>query len=553
MKKNNKLKFIPLFICALTSCNVSVTTSDENSTSSLDSTLTNTKDTTETTETTTIESNSDLTSSSTSNATSSEDYTFEYNDVRVNYELDSEGYISYKKNAFKNKSIEDYYDSILNKQGKELKEELYYLIRGHDRIEYDASYIDNIYKEIDGNNNSNHTMNYIYSGVLDNSYAYDKEHVWPKSYGFNDYKDQDAGCDLHNLHPSLGNVNSLRNDLLFMELEENHKNIKNNYYDFVIGYKDEEKLFMPRNESKGDVARTLLYMAVRYEGKEKIDGVKLDSPDLEINNGYIYLKDENINYIGNIETLLKWNMEDKVSKNEVNRNNLIYEKYQHNRNPFIDYPILAELIFNKDCKPYKLELSNNTTHLFDNLKEDEYRGAPNINLNVKDKYVFTDKTKTTGIENSYIKNIHKIFKTNEKDFKMSCGLKSNSITIGNYDKIKVEIEQKYLDALDNYKDSSHTSSSLAMEFDANNIKAFSLYVAEYIPCLYPNFEKDFAGYHVLFSSDNGKSYKVLKSGDLSSIKNYQISYEFEKEVHGRISFVFEGKYPRMNVTKLVLY
>lgn len=47
----------------------------------------------------------------------------------------------------------------------------------------------------------------------------------------------------------------------------------------------------------------------------------------------------------NLSTLLHWNRIDPVSKWERNRNNIIDSLYQHNRNPFIDYPELAEYLW----------------------------------------------------------------------------------------------------------------------------------------------------------------------------------------------------------------
>ena len=95
--------------------------------------------------------------------------------------------------------------------------------------------------------------------------------------------------------------------------------------------------FEPRDEVKGDVARMMFYMAVRYEG--------LDSyPDLELTESM--LPQENKEPIhGVLSTLLEWHRNDPVNEWEKNRNNIIYDSYQNNRNPFIDFPIIAEHIW----------------------------------------------------------------------------------------------------------------------------------------------------------------------------------------------------------------
>ena len=95
--------------------------------------------------------------------------------------------------------------------------------------------------------------------------------------------------------------------------------------------------FEPRDEVKGDVARMLFYMVVRYEG--------LDSyPDLELTESMLP-KGNKEPVHGVLSTLLEWHRNDPVDEWEENRNNIIYNSYQNNRNPFIDFPKLAEHIW----------------------------------------------------------------------------------------------------------------------------------------------------------------------------------------------------------------
>ena len=104
---------------------------------------------------------------------------------------------------------------------------------------------------------------------------------------------------------------------------------------------------------KGDIARILFYMDTRYEGN--ISG---DEPDLNII--------EEVNtypnpQIGNIQTLISWHNQDPVDEFETNRNNVIYN-VQNNRNPFIDYPEFANIIWNEYCNPciYNSNSSNDS-------------------------------------------------------------------------------------------------------------------------------------------------------------------------------------------------
>ncbi|RTY90635.1 endonuclease [Flavobacterium sp. GT3R68] len=80
---------------------------------------------------------------------------------------------------------------------------------------------------------------------------------------------------------------------------------------------------------RGDVARGVFYMSVRYNALNVVNGNPPQNPDY---------------YIGDLATLLTWNMSDPSDDFEMNRNNYIYT-WQVNRNPFIDYPSLADYIW----------------------------------------------------------------------------------------------------------------------------------------------------------------------------------------------------------------
>ncbi|PKK86896.1 MAG: hypothetical protein CVV63_03100, partial [Tenericutes bacterium HGW-Tenericutes-8] len=86
-----------------------------------------------------------------------------------------------------------------------------------------------------------------------------------------------------------------------------------------------------RTEIRGDIARILFYMDIRY------DNLKL-----------VYLSGSQTPakyQMGDLATLLAWHVMDPVDDFEMNRNNVIYG-YQNNRNPFIDHPELVSYIYN---------------------------------------------------------------------------------------------------------------------------------------------------------------------------------------------------------------
>ncbi|WP_324069564.1 MAG: endonuclease [Flavobacterium sp.] len=99
---------------------------------------------------------------------------------------------------------------------------------------------------------------------------------------------------------------------------------------------------------RGDVARALFYMAVRFDGLNVVNGDPSEYlPSTSIASGNI----------GDLATLLVWNHSDPRDDFEMNRNNYIYS-WQMNRNPFIDYPLLVDYIFGVNFgQPWSSSLS----------------------------------------------------------------------------------------------------------------------------------------------------------------------------------------------------
>jgi hypothetical protein len=79
-------------------------------------------------------------------------------------------------------------------------------------------------------------------------------------------------------------------------------------------------------------------MDVRYAGESssEADLVLTDNVG-SITNGSPFM--------GRLSALLRWHRLDPVDASERNRNDLIYERYQRNRNPFVDHPEWAELVY----------------------------------------------------------------------------------------------------------------------------------------------------------------------------------------------------------------
>ncbi len=239
-----------------------------------------------------------------------------------------------------------YYQSAQGLKGDALKWELYSIINNHTEYYYTSSSTDtwDILKETDKDPNNSANVIFLYSGqsilagTAGNEYrsasGWSREHVWAKSRGDFDI-DPPAGTDVHNLRPEDISVNSIRNNRSFdncvtcVEVWDNGE---------FTGSKYDANLwtFEPRDAVKGDVARMIFYMAVRYEGEN-------GEPNLELTENLPNNMDSSP-YHGRLSTLIEWNREDMVDDWERNRNEIIYT-YQHNRNPFIDIPELVEYIW----------------------------------------------------------------------------------------------------------------------------------------------------------------------------------------------------------------
>lgn len=201
---------------------------------------------------------------------------------------------------------------------------------------------------------------YFDSGKSPGTYL-NREHVFPKSYGLGNGDSTPkafAATDMHNLH--LGEA---RNN------QEGHSNYpygnvdKTKPYSKIVstisgkvtGYTGSSSLtgetcYEPLDKDKGDIARSIFYMATCYHN---YDETRENSPALKLSQRPVFLqsstyasqtKSRPCQY-GILGDLLEWNILDPVDDHEIHRNNLCYNAVQFNRNPYIDYPSWAEIAF----------------------------------------------------------------------------------------------------------------------------------------------------------------------------------------------------------------
>ena len=230
--------------------------------------------------------------------------------------------------------------------GENLKQQLHTLIKVTHTTQYSyAALITQIpYTDEDPENSSNLIEIYTGCSVDKNNFGdattdWNREHTWSKSHGnFGDTPP--AGTDLHHLRPCDSTVNSTKSNKDFAE--GGNPVIDNSP---PPGYTGETGCFQtpyswePRDEDKGDVARMIMYMAVRYEGDDPNFPTNLEMVD------YIHSDaDSNQPYYGKLSTLLQWHIIDSPDTREMQRNHRIAER-QGNRNPFIDHPEYAARIW----------------------------------------------------------------------------------------------------------------------------------------------------------------------------------------------------------------
>ena len=163
--------------------------------------------------------------------------------------------------------------------------------------------------------------------------CYNREHSVPKSW-FSERSPMKS--DVWHVYPTDGKVNGMRSNYPFGEVASDAPGSENGFSKWgkckTPGYS--HTVFEPNDEYKGDFARTYFYFATRYKG------VATSGYGAEVfSSAYPYITK------WQLDMLLRWHEQDPVSQKELDRNEAVYESRQGNRNPFIDYPELVDLIF----------------------------------------------------------------------------------------------------------------------------------------------------------------------------------------------------------------
>ncbi len=273
-----------------------------------------------------------------------------------------------------------YYDSAQDLNGSELKSALHDIISDHVKYPYTSTSTDvwDILKETDEDPNNADNVILIYTGRSQaktensgessstGSNRWNREHVWSKSHGFPAEIDT-AYTDIHHLRPADESVNSSRSNLDFDDGGEAHVEATDCNYD--------SDSWEPRDAVKGDVARMMFYMVVRYDPGYHSDNSLYDL-ELVDYTGVDIGDPPGEPLFGKLSTLIQWHIQDPVDAFEQNRNEVTYD-YQGNRNPFIDHPEWVESIFSP-------QLSSNTRIDFvgNSLSVEETVGSVILELSI---------------------------------------------------------------------------------------------------------------------------------------------------------------------------
>ena len=260
-----------------------------------------------------------------------------------------------------------------------------------------------------------------------NATGTNREHVWCQSRGFkaDSGAEGPAGTDVHHLISGDGKVN-----------QSYHNNSPYGYVDKSKTYKNASKdqpwldgnllgpqlhthaedqetsVFEPQDSDKGDIARACFYMAACYNNWSGNEVITQFNPNLilvDYATDAGAAEDSSASHpvaMGILSDLLEWHRIDPVDEYEIHRNNLIYKNFQHNRNPFIDFPEWVDMIWgdsNESAKPNSDKIAvAQEKHIFLSQDSVSIRNGSSVTINA----TTTDESNVTwSIENESIASI----------------------------------------------------------------------------------------------------------------------------------------------------
>ncbi len=264
-----------------------------------------------------------------------------------------------------------YYDGVDASTSAALRATLHDAIDDHTKIPYTSTATDtwNVLEAADQDPNDSGRILDVYLNASYPKYGagnsdYNREHTWPSSYGFpSDGSSNYPYSDCHHLFLCNDSYNSSRGNKPYGTVGGTGTTEKpteandgvgggsgtypgwSNWYDSTY--------WETWWDRRGDVARALFYMDVRYEGGTH-GGTGHAEPDLILTDNLTDIENSNTGgnestaYMGLLSNLLQWHLDDPVDDKERARNDAVYVD-QGNRNPFIDHPEWVACVFDNDC------------------------------------------------------------------------------------------------------------------------------------------------------------------------------------------------------------
>jgi len=264
-----------------------------------------------------------------------------------------------------------YYDTVDFTNAGTMRLTVHNVIDDHTKIPYTAATTDtwNVLELADQDPNDSNRILDVYLNASYPKYGagnndYNREHTWPKSYGFpNDGSSNYPYSDCHQLFLCNDSRNSSRSNKPYGSVggsgtAEYVTEVNNGVGGGSGSYPGwsnwaSSTYWETWWDRRGDVARAQFYMDVRYEGgTHGITGYA--EPDLILTDNLTLIQNSNtgsnlsVAYMGLLSVLLQWNQDDPVDAKEMARNDAVFS-IQGNRNPFIDHPDWVDCIFGGTC------------------------------------------------------------------------------------------------------------------------------------------------------------------------------------------------------------
>ncbi len=260
-----------------------------------------------------------------------------------------------------------YYDGVDTSSASALRTSLHALIDDSTKIPYTASTTDSWdvlefadEDPLDPGRVLDIYKNTSYPKAGGGNNYYNREHTWPNSLGFpDDGASNYPYTDLHMLMLADITYNGARGNLAYGNCNASCTEYPTAAYAGRGGGSGtypgnsnwtDGSVWQTWTGRKGDVARAVLYMDIRYEGGTNPHGVS--EPDLRMTDNAALVAptggNASVGYMGLLSVLLQWSQQDPVDEAERLRNEAV-QSYQGNRNPFVDHPEWIACIYQNAC------------------------------------------------------------------------------------------------------------------------------------------------------------------------------------------------------------